>query len=158
MLTSINQKISEHFEIISDKSMKIIMESADKKIRDFDGILQGKPPIITDGRIEINRSPLVFTAFRGIGTIVFSFSENKNQTSMTCEIFPYNNSFHLILLIGIVLLSLWTTAGIIFWNQNSIIILSCGWIIAIVGTYISLVLNKHRLRKYSREIAKELLK
>ena len=61
-----------------------------------------------DDRIEINRRPGTFTAFRPTGRIVMTLTElNKDSTRLRCEVMPGNNTIPVMKFIQVGVLVLW---------------------------------------------------
>jgi len=160
MFTAIDKFINESFEVQTPKSKVDILDSADKVIKDHDWLVNSRPPSITDNEVSIQRRPSAFAPFRGIGTVKFTFSQNLEETNIKCDIYPYNNSFSYVIILGVGLMTIWTLLGLLFStnNKNSLLILGLGWIVAIFLTYISVLTNKKSLRDYSTTIIKELTK
>ena len=159
MFTTINKYINESFEVQTPKTKGDILDSADKVIRDYDWIVTSEAPLIRDNEVTIHRKPSAFAPFRPIGMVRFTVSQNLEKTNIKCDIYPYNNSFPYIIVVGIGLMTIWTVVGLIIsTSYNSLLILGLGWTAAIFLTYISVLTNKKRLRDYSTTIIKELTK
>jgi hypothetical protein len=160
MFTTINNYINDSFEVLTTKSKSYILDSADKVIRDPDWLGRSKPPTITDNEISIQRIPTAFNPFKGIGTVRLTISPDSENTKIKCDIYPWNNSFSDIIIVGVGLMTAWTFAGLIIVSTNwdSLVIIGLCWILAIFFTYISVLTNKKILRDYSKTIIKELTK
>jgi hypothetical protein len=160
MFTTINEYINESFEVQTPKTKGDILDSADKVIKDHDWLVNSKPPLITDNQVSIQRRPSAFAPFRGIGTVKLTISQNLENTNIKCDIYPYDNYFPYIIILGIGLLTTWTVGGLLIStnHKNLLLILGLGWTAAILFTYISLLTNKKKLKNYSTSIIKELTK
>jgi|GEM_PF-5925225 len=159
MFATINKYVNGSFEVQTPKTRRDILNSADKVIRDHDWLVTSKPPLITDNEVRIQRAPSAFAPFRGIGTVKFIVSQNLEKTNIKCDIYPYNNSFPYIIVLGIGLMTTWTFAGLLIsTSKNSFLVLGLGWVLAIVSTYASMLTNKRRLKDYATTIIGKLVK
>ena len=158
MLQIINKYLNENFEIQTSQSMDSILKSVDKVVREYDWVIKSRPPIITENEIQIQRTPSTFAPFRGLGTIKLTLSGNSGQTNIKCDIYPYNNSFLYILMLGIGLMGIWTLVGLfISTSMDTLLVLGIAWTGAIITTTISVLINKRKLKYYSKGILKALV-
>lgn len=114
---------------------------------------------IKEKEIEIIRSPKTFSAFRSSGRISIKITEDidKKQTTLRCEILPFNGNFSTIIGFVITVLSLWTILGLLIGqNANSLFVVLIGWVVFGLGMYLKYLITKQGLIDYSRIVTKEL--
>lgn len=161
MFTKIDRYVNESFEILTSKRRDEILDSANKLTSDYDRYNKSKFVVITNNQINIQSRPSTLAPFRGVGKIKLTISQNLDKTIIKCDIYPFSNSFSYIIILGLILMTIWTLVGLLIstkMNSNSWIILGVGWVGAFALTYNSLIANKKRLRNYSKGIIEKLTK
>jgi hypothetical protein len=157
MFKWINNYVNESFDMDTFKSKNSILSGAKSIIEGCD-FFDKSEPLISDGRIEINRMPGTLNPFGGLGKIVIVFNEYQNWTTLRCETFPYNNAVPTILNLALGTMILWSMIGLLLsWSIWSLVVILSGWLIAGSSCFLSIWNSKITLRRYATRIVDKLI-
>ena len=160
-----NKKINESFEINLDLSKSDIIDffKHGKQSQSLlDSIFTDKIDFdevdIKSGQIEITRMPKATSALRPYGKIIIGIAETDlNTTCLNFEVRPFNNTFPIILIVGIIFMVLWSFTSILFSSgQNLWMIILTGWGIASLVIFLSYKIFKNILLRYAKQIISEI--
>lgn len=157
----LNEKITEKFSVVTDLSGQSILNSIElgkqkQTWTDFLDVeaIDYKEINIKDNRIEITRSPGLFTAFRPSGKITIEITtETDSRTTLSCEVLPFNGLFPIYFGLLITFLIAWSLFALLFvLNVDALLLILFGWTVVGLSTSISFRFTKWHLYDYSKKV------
>lgn len=161
MNNRINESFKVHFELPKSTIIEFFKRGKQSQ-KLLDSILSDpidfSEIILDSDNIEITRMPKATAPFRPYGKIIIEITaESIDKSLLKFEVRPFNNTFPIVLIIAIILMTTWSLIGSLFSSgENFWMLIITGWSMASIVLLINYKLFKIGLIKYTNIVVAEI--